>query len=258
MKCIDSLSIGAGHSLTVSNCVLSETITKRLFAIVFAICPSGRIRVLKLLSEDPDHYKDAPLEAITRIINDDSDNGHSDAINSDAIEWIRMGTTVATNALLERKGEPIALVVTKGFRDILEIGNQSRDDIFELNIKSPQLLYKEVVEVEERVVLKQENCRIDSHIGCEVVNGITGDKLEIWQTIDRNKLRESLQTVFDKGIRSLSVALLHSYMYPKHEELVEELAKSIGFTHITLSSHVMPMVKIVPRGLYYLQTLSNI
>ena len=83
-----------------------------------------------------------------------------------------------------------------------------------------------------------------------MVTGITGDQLEVWQTIDTKKLRRSLENVFCKGIRSVAVALLHSYTFPKHEELVEELAKDIGFTQISLSSHVMPMIKIVSRGLY--------
>lgn len=226
------------------------------FGLVFAICPNGTIVVMKLLSVNPDHYSDAPLEAITRVMK--SELGHKfdtkSNIDSDLIDWIRMGTTVATNALLERKGEPMVLVVTKGFSDILEIGNQSRSDIFDLNIKRPQLLYQEVIEVEERVVLKQELCEIDSHLDCPVVTGITGDQLEIWQTIDEQKLRQSLQKVFNKGIRSLAVALIHSYTYPKHEEIVERVAKDIGFTQISLSSKVVPMVKIVPRGcaLYFI------
>ncbi|CAG2102314.1 unnamed protein product [Medioppia subpectinata] len=220
------------------------------FTDVFCICPNGRIRVMKLLSVDPDNYKDAPLEAINRIIRSELGDNYpkQSNIESSLIEWIRMGTTVATNALLERKGEPIALIVTKGFRDILEIGNQSRDDIFELNIKSPQLLYKDVIEVEERVVFKQENCQIERQNTEECI-GITGDELQIWQTIDPEPLRQDLKKVFDKGIRSLAVVLLHSYMYPKHEEFVKKIAEDIGFTQITLSSHVMPMVKIVPRGL---------
>jgi 5-oxoprolinase (ATP-hydrolysing) len=205
---------------------------------------------MKLLSVDPDSYSDAPLEAIKRIIKSEFGQQFNDKNNIDPslIEWIRMGTTVATNALLERKGEPIALVVTKGFKDVLEIGNQSRDHLFDLNIKSPQLLYREVIEVEERVVLKQEKCQINNQSNREVKTGITGDELEIWQTIDSEKLRQSLQQVFDRGIRSLAVALLHSYTYPLHEEIVERVAKDIGFTHITLSSHIMPMVRIVPRG----------
>jgi len=219
------------------------------FTDIYAICPNGQVRVMKLLSCDPSSYNDAPLEAITRIINSELGDKfvETNGIDSSLIEWIRMGTTVATNALLERKGEPIALVVTKGFKDVLEIGNQSREHIFELDIKSPQLLYKEVIEVEERVVLKQEKCQINRK-DCEVKTGITGDELEIWQTIDCEKLRESLQQVFDKGIKSLSIALLHSYTYPQHEEVVEKVAKDVGFTHITLSSHIMPMVRIVPRG----------
>ena len=218
---------------------------------MFAICPNGSTRVMKLLSVDPDNYCDAPLEAITRVIK--SEMGDKFAVKSNIdptlIDWIRMGTTVATNALLERKGEAMALVVTKGFADILEIGNQSRSDIFDLNIKSAQLLYKEVIEVEERVVLKQDLCQIDCHSDCEVVTGVTGDQLIVWKTIDINELRQSLQEVYDKGIRSIAVALLHSYTYPKHEEIVEGVAKQIGFTQITLSSHVMPMIKIVSRGI---------
>ncbi|XP_054168710.1 5-oxoprolinase-like [Oppia nitens] len=220
------------------------------FTDVFAICPTGQIQVMKLLSEDPDHYKDAPLEAIYKILSSQLPDKYTKRCNIDTkhIEWIRMGTTVATNALLERKGEPIALVVTKGFKDILEIGNQSRDDIFELNIKRPQLLYEEVIEVDERVVIKQDVCQINNKT-CEVVVGNTGDYLEIWKPINLQVLRQNLEKVFAKGIKSLAVVLLHSYTFPKHEELVEKVAKDIGFTQITLSSHVIPMVKVVPRGL---------
>ena len=204
---------------------------------------------MKLLSVDPSHYSDAPLEAISRIISSESEDKNSDTIDSKLIEWIRMGTTVATNALLERKGEPTALVVTKGFRDLLEIGNQSRSDIFELNIKSPQLLYEEVVEVDERVVIAQVSCQVEKDWPYVCETGVTGDKLEIWRKPDIDTLRTNLEAVYLKGIRSLAVALIHSYTYPKHEQEVERLAREIGFTHITLSSQVMAMVKVVPRGL---------
>lgn len=203
---------------------------------------------MKLLSVDPEHYSDAPLEAISRIIGSESGERSDEPIDPTVIEWIRMGTTVATNALLERKGERTALVITKGFRDLLEIGTQSRTDIFELHLKSPQLLYEEVVEVDERVVITQECCQIEKEWPIVAEEGITGDKLEVWRPLDLNDLRESLKEVYHRGIRSLAVALIHSYTFPKHEEMVARLAREIGFTHISLSSHVMPMVKVVPRG----------
>ncbi|CAI8026822.1 5-oxoprolinase [Geodia barretti] len=104
------------------------------FTDVYAECPSGKVRALKLLSDDPRNYKDAPTEAIRRILEEETNIclPKDELIDSSPIEWIRMGTTIATNALLERKGEKIALVITKGFRDLLHIGNQSRPNLFDL------------------------------------------------------------------------------------------------------------------------------
>lgn len=125
------------------------------FTDVLCICPDGRVRTLKLLSEDPARYSDAPREGIRRILDEET---RGEAVTSDGlvdtrfINWIRMGTTVATNALLERKGEPMALIVNRGFRDLLEIGNQSRPKIFDLNIRRPSNLYASVIEVDCRVV----------------------------------------------------------------------------------------------------------
>ncbi|GFR70171.1 5-oxoprolinase [Elysia marginata] len=144
------------------------------FTDVWARCPNGKVRVMKLLSEDPANYPDAPKEAIRRIIQQET---KSDGIwiDTSQIDWIRMGTTVATNALLERKGEPMALVITKGFRDLLHIGNQSRPNIFDLEIVSPEHLYEDVVEVEERLVLHQPSCQLS--VNAEVVVGTTGEKV---------------------------------------------------------------------------------
>lgn len=214
------------------------------FTDVFAICPDNRIVTLKLLSSQPSHYNDAPFEAIKRIFaNDNRDIGHHDSL----IDSIRMGTTVATNALLEHKGERLAIALTKGFKDVFRIGNQSRENIFELNISDPFLLYEEVIEVDERVVLHQEKCELNYNV--PVVTGISGDKLELWKCIDKSKVYEDLKKVFDKGIRSLAVALVHSYTFSEHELVVEQIARQIGFEHITLSSKIMPMVRYVPRGM---------
>ncbi|GAB1602003.1 5-oxoprolinase-like [Argonauta hians] len=218
------------------------------FTDVFARTPNGSVTVLKLLSVDPANYKDAPTEGIRRIIEKETGQAMpaEQPVDTSCIEWIRMGTTVATNALLERKGERIALVITKGFKDLLYIGNQSRPKIFDLEIVTPEMLYEEVVEVEERLLMKQDKCKME--LNCKVVTGITGEQLHEWIPVNTKKLRKDLTAVYDRGIRSLAIVLLHSYIYPDHEMKVEKVAKEIGFEHISLSSQVMPMVKIVPRG----------
>lgn len=218
------------------------------FTDVYAQCPGGKVRIMKLLSEDPLNYPDAPREAIRRIIGEELgyNISQNELLDSTHIEWIRMGTTVATNALLERKGEKCALVITSGFRDLLYIGNQSRPNLFDLCIDMPEVIYEEVVEVNERVCMVQDSCKLG--LTSPVVMGTTGEKLYVWQMLDKEKLQSDLQRVFNLGIRSLAVVLMHSYAFPDHEISVGELAKEMGFTHVSLSSHVMPMVRIVPRG----------
>ncbi|KAI2803539.1 hypothetical protein BLOT_007670 [Blomia tropicalis] len=215
------------------------------FTDVFAVCPDNRIVTLKLLSAQPSQYSDAPFEAIRRILKAD---GRNIATDDGSIGSIRMGTTVATNALLEHKGERLAIALTKGFRDVFCIGNQSREDIFELKISDRFRLYEEVVEIDERLVLDQDSCKIGKS-DVPIVTGVSGDKLQVWKSIDRQQVYDALKQVYDKGIRSLAVALLHSYTYSAHEMVVEEIAKQIGFEHITLSSQIMPMVRYVPRGM---------
>ncbi|XP_073411157.1 5-oxoprolinase [Dendrobates tinctorius] len=220
------------------------------FTDVFARCPGGKVRVMKLLSEDPANYKDAPTEGIRRILEDETGCTYprDHPLDTQQIEWIRMGTTVATNALLERKGERIALLITKGFRDLLHIGNQARPKIFDLEIRMPEVLYEEVIEVEERVVLHQGDCQLPKHPSLKTVIGSTGDTLEVWEPINLEKLRILLQGVLSRGIRSLAVVLMHSYAWSSHEHQIGELARSLGFTHVSLSSEVMPMIRMVPRG----------
>jgi 5-oxoprolinase (ATP-hydrolysing) len=163
-----------------------------------------------------------------------------------------MGTTVATNALLERKGERVLLVTTKGFRDLLKIGNQTRPFIFDLDIKKPELLYERVIEVDERVRLykfdssQKPNPSETPHKILE--KGVTDEWVEILKRPDLEKLRPELQSALDSGIQSVAVVLMHSYTYRKHEEMIGELCKQMGFKQISLSSSLMPMVKIVPRG----------
>ncbi len=218
------------------------------FTDVYAQVPGQPgFRVVKLLSENPKNYADAPREGIRRILEEVTGTQISpNHFDAGMIEWIRMGTTVATNALLERKGARCALAVSQGFRDILQIGNQDRPRIFDLEIHKPELLYEEVIEVDERIrILRKDEAM--PH-GKKVVDGITGDRLVVLGTPDLTTLEAQLQTIRDKGIDSLAVVFMHAYAWPEHERLVGKLATQLGFTQISLSSQVMPMVKLVARG----------
>ncbi|KAK4122472.1 hypothetical protein N657DRAFT_621966 [Parathielavia appendiculata] len=223
----------------------------------------GKDVVIKLLSEDPANYSDAPLEGIRRIMSHflGRDIPRGQALDTSCIDSIRMGTTVATNALLERKGEKIALVVTKGFGDCLAIGNQSRPRIFDLAIRKPEVLYSSVVEVDERVTLEdyaedpeRRVTKVDVRVGtaeaegADLVMGLSGEAVRVLRRPDREAVREQLQRVFDGGIRSIAVCLMHAYTFPDHEALVGEVAREIGFRHVSLSHELMPMIKLVPRA----------
>ena len=167
---------------------------------------------------------------------------------------------VATNALLERKGEPTVLVVTKGFRDLLHIGNQSRPNIFDLEMKAPDVLYDAVVECDEQVVLPLGDTP-STRSGSDPVadaqrhplNGVaatatTGEALVVRRRPDLTALQTDLQAALDAGVRSVAVVLKHAAVFPDHEVEVGALATKMGFLHVSLSSIVMPMVKMVPRG----------
>ncbi|WP_020587056.1 hydantoinase B/oxoprolinase family protein [Desulfobacter curvatus] len=219
------------------------------FTDIYAEVPGELgFRVIKLLSEDPQNYPDAPREGIRRILEEVTGKPVPKAqFDAGPIEWIRMGTTVATNALLERKGAPSALVVTRGFGDVLQIGNQDRPKIFDLEIKKPELLYREVIETDERLRVLRE----DEHalaVEGKIVKGITGDRLAVIRPLDIAAMRSDLQAVYDRGIRSLAVVLMHAYAWPEHERIIGRLAQDIGFTQVSLSSQVMPRVKLVARG----------
>ncbi|CAK7262897.1 hypothetical protein SEPCBS57363_000281 [Sporothrix epigloea] len=234
------------------------------FTDCFGSCDGEHI-VIKLLSEDPANYADAPLEGIRRIMSHflKRDIPRGEILDTNQIDSIRMGTTVATNALLERKGEPIALVVTRGFRDCLTIGNQSRPRIFDLAIRKPDVLYEQVVEIDERVTLEDyaedpERTQTPSKVKArtpetalsetELVMGVSGETVRILQRPDEASIRRQLQAVYDSGIRSISVCLMHAYTFPDHEALVGKIASEIGFGHISLSSELMPMIKLVSRA----------
>lgn len=207
--------------------------------------------VLKLLSEDPSNYSDAPTEGIRRLLEKISGVSHprGSPVDTSRIESIRMGTTVATNALLERKGERVALVTTKGFADLLLIGNQSRPRIFDLEIQRPELLYDHVVEIGERVMLVKDG---EQHgvpeLESNILTGISHEKLIVFQEPDMIEVRARLSEIASLGIKSIAIAFLHSYTFPNHERMVKVVAEEMGFEQISLSSEVMPMVRMVPRG----------
>lgn len=221
------------------------------FTDVYAEIPGqSEGRVMKLLSVDPANYDDAPVEGIRRILEDFTGEKipRSAKVPTDKIEWIRMGTTVATNALLERKGERIALCVTRGFRDLLQIGNQARPSIFDLTVSKPSNLYEEVLEIDERVelVLNEEEVKSDS--SGSIVQGVSGELVRVVKPPDEEVVKPLLKGLLERGVGCLAVVLMHSYTYPHHEILVEKLAMSLGFRHVSLSSALTPMVRAVPRG----------
>ncbi|EJT98042.1 cytoplasm protein [Dacryopinax primogenitus] len=227
--------------------------------------------VVKLLSVDSG-YPDAPTEGIRRVL--EHVEGRSiprgQVLNTDKIDYIRLSTTVATNALLERKGQKHALVITHGFRDLLLIGTQARPKIFDLAIKRPSPLYTAVLEVDERVTLvgytsdpesAENSVKFDREgkvvggkmddvgPGEEVVQGLSGEAVRILRRPDPSKILQDLRSLRSQGYTSLAVVLVHSYTFPAHELLVGQLAQEAGFEHVSLSSQLLPMIKLVPRGI---------
>ncbi|MGZ5088690.1 MAG: hydantoinase B/oxoprolinase family protein [Usitatibacter sp.] len=192
------------------------------FTDVVARKPTGELVTHKLLSENPEQYRDAALAGIRHLLGVASDA----PIPVESIEAVKMGTTVATNALLERKGEPTVLFITKGFRDQLRIAYQNRPRIFDRNIRLPELLYAKVVEVDERV----------------------GARGEVITPLDEAAVRRDLERAFAEGYRSLAVVLMHGYRYGAHEARVASLARQAGFEQVSASHVVSPLMKIVSRG----------
>ena len=192
------------------------------FTDIVARKPDGSLVTHKLLSENPERYLDAAVHGIRELL----DVPMGSPIPAAQIEAVKMGTTVATNALLERKGERTLLVVTRGFRDQLRIAYQARPKLFVRKIELPELLYESVVEVDERI-------------------GAHGD---VVLALDEAKARTDLQAAFDRGFRTVAVCLMHGYRYTQHEIALQGIAKRIGFDQISVSHDVSPLMKFVSRG----------
>jgi 5-oxoprolinase (ATP-hydrolysing) len=192
------------------------------FTDIVARKPDGTLATHKLLSDNPEQYSDAALAGIRHLLG----VAPGAPIPVAHIEAVKMGTTVATNALLERKGEPTALFITQGFRDQLRIAYQNRPRIFDRHIKVPELLYKKVVEVDERM-------------------GAHGD---VVRPLDEGAVWEQLAAVRAEGLRSIAIVFMHGYRYPRHEARVAALAREADFDQISVSHVVSPLMKIVSRG----------
>ncbi|MFE7353798.1 hydantoinase B/oxoprolinase family protein [Streptomyces sp. NPDC057543] len=184
--------------------------------------PEGHLVTRKLLSHDPDRYRDAAVAGIRGLLG----LGPTDPVPADRVGTVKIGTTVATNALLERRGEPTVLVITEGFRDALRIAYQNRPRLFDRRILLPEAVYEQVVEVPER---------IDAHG-------------RVVTPLDRDAVAERLRAARADGLRSAAVVLMHGYRHPAHERVVAAAARAAGFTQISCSHEVSPLIKLVPRG----------
>ncbi len=192
------------------------------FTDIVAKRPSGELMTHKLLSENPERYKDAAVQGVRELLGLRA----GEAIPAEQIEAVKMGTTVATNALLERKGERTLLVVTKGFRDQLRIAYQDRPKLFVRKIELPELLYEDVLEVEERIS--------------------AGGGVEI--ALNSEKAKNDLLSQYKRGYRSVAICLMHGYRFTQHERALQQIAKDIGFTQVSVSHEVSPLMKFVSRG----------
>ncbi|MFS2003516.1 hydantoinase B/oxoprolinase family protein [Duganella sp. CT11-25] len=192
------------------------------FTDIVARRPDGKLVTHKLLSEYPERYDDAVTQGMRDLLG----LKKGDPLPADQIEVIKMGTTVATNALLERKGARTALAITRGFADQLRIGYQDRPDIFAMRIKLPDLIYEQVIEIDERV----------------------GARGEVLQAPDEAQLCRQFAGLRGQGIDAIAIVLMHAYRYPQHEQRLRGLAEDAGFTQISVSHQVSPLMKIVGRG----------
>ncbi|APS22718.1 5-oxoprolinase [Streptomyces sp. Tue 6075] len=184
--------------------------------------PDGRLITRKLLSHDPGRYDDAAVAGIRLLLGLES----GEPVPADRVAAVRMGTTVATNALLERRGEPTVLLITEGFRDALRIAYQNRPRLFDRHILLPESVHERVIEVPER---------IDAH-GRPV------------RPLELTPVREQLRAAHAEGLRSAAVVLMHGYRHPAHERAVAEAAREAGFTQVSSSHEVSPLIRLVPRG----------
>ena len=192
------------------------------FTDIVARRPDGSLATHKLLSENPERYDDAAVHGIREMLGLAPGVPMPEA----AIDAVKMGTTVATNALLERKGERTALVITRGFKDALRIGYQHRPKLFVRRIDLPPMLYERAIEVGERI----------------------GARGEVVEPLDEPSAERDLREAYDDGIRAVAIVLMHGYRFPQHEQALARMARAIGFSQVSVSHEVSPLMKLVSRG----------
>jgi 5-oxoprolinase (ATP-hydrolysing) len=192
------------------------------FTDVIGCDPSGNLHARKMLSENPRVYRDAAVQGIRELLGLET----GAPIPTGLVGEVRMGTTVATNALLERKGERTVLVTTRGFRDALELGYQARPDIFAKEIIKPELLYSEAIEIDERI--------------------LTDGTVET--PLDEAATLKALEALKARGVQAVAIVFMHAYRYPAHERKVAEMARALGFPQVSVSHEVSPLIKLVGRG----------
>jgi 5-oxoprolinase (ATP-hydrolysing) len=192
------------------------------FTDIVAKRPDGSLATHKLLSENPEQYRDAAVAGIRHLLGLKA----GEPVTPELVECVKMGTTVATNALLERKGEKTLLVTTHGFRDALRIAYQDRPRLFDRHIQLPELLYSRVIEARERMSAQGE----------------------VLQALDHGALRAELQQAFDAGLRSVAIVFMHGYRFTQHEATAARVAREIGFTQVSVSHETSPLMKLVSRG----------
>ncbi|TVQ21912.1 MAG: hydantoinase/oxoprolinase family protein, partial [Leptolyngbya sp. DLM2.Bin15] len=192
---------------------------------VTALLGQQWVIVYKLLSEQPDRYADAVIQGIRDILG----LAAHEPIPAGQLQRVKMGTTVATNALLERKGDRTLLVTTRGFRDVLRIGYQNRPKIFAREIILPDMLYEQVLEVNERYTAEGEE-----HLA------LNAAELE--------RVTQAMQAAYEDGIRSCAIVLIHGYRYPDHEQAIAAIAHRVGFSQVSVSHEISPLMKLVSRG----------
>src|SRR4051794_24129351 len=192
------------------------------FTDIVARAPEGGLSTHKLLSENPGRYRDAAVAGIRQVLG----LGPDQPIPPGVVDQVKMGTTVATNALLERKGERTLLLVNRGFADLLRIGNQARPRLFDLKVSLPRLLYERVAEVGGRV-------------------GVDGREIE---ALDEAGAVAALRQAREDGVEACAIALIHAWKYPQMEARLAELARAAGFAQVSTSHQVSPLLRLVPRG----------
>ncbi|HEY0293758.1 MAG TPA: hydantoinase B/oxoprolinase family protein, partial [Bordetella sp.] len=192
------------------------------FTDIVARRPDGSMATAKMLSENPEQYRDAAVAGIRKLLG----IAPGQPVPAERVDCVKMGTTVATNALLERKGEPTLLVTTRGFRDALRIAYQNRPRLFDRNVVLPEMLYTSVVEADERL---------------DAAGGVV-------RPLDETALRRDLQAAYDQGLRAVAIVFMHAWTMSGHEQRAAELARAIGYAQVSVSHEVSPLIKYVSRG----------